>query len=510
MAAEVLREFLVGLGFKIEPSSEKKFQDAITSATLKANLLADAFVGVAKTIAENIGKAVGDLENLYFTSIRVGSSATNLKALTQASQDFGVSAAESLGNIEALAQALKTDPGKEAFVKSLGVQTRDANLQLRDTVDIANDLGKVLATKPDYLAQQLADLIGLTYRFQTMIKDPGWLGDLEKQKQLLEHGGYDQAALQAKELEQQLRLLGTRWDAIKTQLEGAIFGKQGENLDSLNKWLDAHGPEIEAAVHDIAVAFEILGRVLAKAAEGWHLIFQEAKQFGDYINNAFPNFSEKLGKGFGWLIDKLGFKDIVDQELGLASASSSTPKTSGTSRGIRLNNPGNLTYAGQPGASREGGAPGERDEAAFPSPAAGLLAMANQLELYSSRGLNNLTALLTRYAPPGENDTGAYIQDVAGQMHVGSSQSLNLHDPTVLSNLMNAMIHHENAGNPYRPQDVRSAAEGAIGAAHITLNNNPTININGAKDPSQTKQAVTDALADSYRKMTRNLQPTTQ
>src|SRR6266404_2989515 len=136
MAAETIRDFLVGIGFKVDQPTLKKFEDAITGATFKAGVLAQAFVGMAKAIAENIKEATKELSDLYYTSIRVGASAGNLKALGQAAQDFGVSTEEALGNIDELAKALQTDPGKEGFINSLGVRTREANGDLRDTVDI--------------------------------------------------------------------------------------------------------------------------------------------------------------------------------------------------------------------------------------------------------------------------------------------------------------------------------------------------------------------------------------
>ena len=140
-----------------------------------------------------------------------------------------------------------------------------------------------------------------------------------------------------------------------------------------------------------------------------------------------------------------------------------------------------------------------------------MLFRSRQLELDFARGRTTLEALLSKYAPPGENDTAAYIGDVAGQMHVGARQALSLHDPAVLSNLMNAMIHHEQAVNPYSPEQVRGAAQEAVNSiGSLTFNNAPVININGAQDTAKTKQAVTDALADSYRHMTRNLQRATR
>ena len=514
MAAETIRSFLVALGFKIDQPTLKKFEDVITASTLKANLLAGAFVGMAKSLAESLQDATRDLNNLYYTSVRVGSSATNLKALTQASQDFGVSSEEALGNIEALAKELRTDPSKESLINFLGVQTRDANHQLRDTVDIANDLGKALANQPDFMVNKFSQLLDLTYKFQTMIRDPGWLADLEKHQKLLASGDYEDAARGAAQLEQQLRGLQDRWDALKTRVESHLFKRLNQDFEDLGKWIDAHGPEIDAFVDGFATTVETAAKIvvplLGTIAEGWRLIFAEVKRLGEYVaggtsqdwmDRLFPT-SPINPKVFSWLIEKLGIKGPVDEALGLTGGQSAG---GAGAFGIRNNNPGNLEYRGQMGAVKAGGSPFEQRFAAWRTPQEGLAAMARQIELDFGRGRTNLESLLGKYAPPGENDTGAYIADVAGQLHVGASEALNLSDPAMLSNLMNAMIRHEDKVNPYRPEDVRAAAQGAI-EQQVTLNQTNHFTINGAQDPSKVKQAVADALQDSNRRMTRNLQ----
>jgi hypothetical protein len=75
---------------------------------------------------------------------------------------------------------------------------------------------------------------------------------------------------------------------------------------------------------------------------------------------------------------------------------------------IRNNNPGNLRFANQPGAT-----PGEGGFARFETPEAGLSAMQRQIELDTQeRGLT-LSAFLNKYAPPSENKTSNYIDFVA-------------------------------------------------------------------------------------------------
>jgi hypothetical protein len=72
------------------------------------------------------------------------------------------------------------------------------------------------------------------------------------------------------------------------------------------------------------------------------------------------------------------------------------------------NNPGNLKYAGQAGAERGEPAGDGGYFARFSSPQAGYDAIGKQVELDKKRG-GTLADFITKYAPPGSNDTGQYI-----------------------------------------------------------------------------------------------------
>lgn len=115
--------------------------------------------------------------------------------------------------------------------------------------------------------------------------------------------------------------------------------------------------------------------------------------------------------------------------------------TAGGGRARRNNNPGNLKYVGQKGATK-----GEDGFAVFPTPFDGMKAMRRQLFLdVSPQGRNlNLTDFITKYAPPSDNnDTAAYIAFVAKEMGIGETDNIS---GDQLTALQTAMIKME-AGN---------------------------------------------------------------
>lgn len=91
------------------------------------------------------------------------------------------------------------------------------------------------------------------------------------------------------------------------------------------------------------------------------------------------------------------------------------------SRAFRNNNPGNLRYAGQPGATG-------RDSsgfAIFPDYPTGWDALLRDLRAKLGRNPSlTIRSLLNVYAPPSENDTGAYINAVADELGMSADAPL--------------------------------------------------------------------------------------
>jgi hypothetical protein len=140
----------------------------------------------------------------------------------------------------------------------------------------------------------------------------------------------------------------------------------------------------------------------------------------------------KLGK----IIEKLwgfakGFgKSFVEQADKMADEYSppgkaATPTTPAAPR-VRTkadrNNPGDLRYAGQAGATNEGGF------ASFKTLAEGIAASNKQLNLFAARGINTIDQIISKWAPPNENNTAAYKAYIAKVVGKGVNEQLTSAD----------------------------------------------------------------------------------
>lgn len=124
-------------------------------------------------------------------------------------------------------------------------------------------------------------------------------------------------------------------------------------------------------------------------------------------------------------------------------------------RGIRNNNAGNLRdnnqdWLGETGADEDG-------FLIFESPVYGLRAMAKLIKNYGALyGVNTVAGIVTRYAPPSENNTKAYIDHVAAS--VGVSPNAPLMREHYLP-LIKAMVLHENGVQPYDDDTILKGIE---------------------------------------------------
>jgi hypothetical protein len=125
-------------------------------------------------------------------------------------------------------------------------------------------------------------------------------------------------------------------------------------------------------------------------------------------------------------------------------------------RGERNNNPGNIVKSDIFWRGEIAG--DDKRFESFASPDEGIRALAVILQNYQKKyGLNTVRGIINRYAPPVENDTGAYINAVSGALGVSPDTPLNLADPGTLLPLVTAVIKHENGRVLYDQALIASA-----------------------------------------------------
>lgn len=289
-----------------------------------------------------------------------------------------------------------------------------------------------------------------------------------------------------------------------------VWKEGGKSLIDWSRWL----PDIELAQRLLTVMgdqWKELGEIISAVVD---------RRWGDLGKHAVKFAQLAIG---GW---KDVYNTIRGQIQGLPNLNVPLPGPQpehpyslfgGSSnpsdpRGIRNNNPGNLNYVGQNGATKEGGPNGRF--AVFQTAEAGLQALADQLRRYGSRGINSVRAIISKFAPASENNTQAYINSVSRGLGIGSDSALDLNDPRILQGLMGAIIRVENGKNPYSAEQIASAsgvrAASATGSTPVTVSQQTTIQVTGSGDPHATAQAVAQAQGGVNQRLVRNMKTAAQ
>lgn len=224
--------------------------------------------------------------------------------------------------------------------------------------------------------------------------------------------------------------------------------------------------------------------------------------------SATPAVEDSANRSADWVKENLGFDPrsvgrtirgwFGDDEPDQHAQSAKAP------RGIRNNNPGNIDFRGQSGATLE--RPGGRF-ARFETAYDGLKALSRQLMRYfegktTGKPLQTLNDIISTWAPGNENNTGAYIAQLSKMMGVAPDAILNLKDPQVMSSLMNGIIHHENGRNPYPSELVRMAAGGG---ASQNIQQETVINIHGVSDPREAANITVERQKNVNSQLTQQL-----
>lgn len=136
-------------------------------------------------------------------------------------------------------------------------------------------------------------------------------------------------------------------------------------------------------------------------------------------------------------------------------------------RAVRNNNPGNINK-GQPWQGLMPPAQMNPAQAAEPrfcvflSPQWGFRAMATILHVYADQhGVTTLRGAISRWAPPTENNTGAYLNHICQLTGVPPDAPFEFHDALHMQSLVKAISIHEVGEWAFKDADAIAGVETA-------------------------------------------------
>lgn len=145
---DVIREYLIALGWKIDEGSWKRFQDAVAMTTKVTGEIGSVALETATAIELMVARVARQYESLYYVSQRTYQSVGFLQASQFGFQQIGMSAGQAIGSIESVAASLRQNP----WLASLFGGARTP----QKIADALQDSGL-----PYFVQARLAGLVGL-------------------------------------------------------------------------------------------------------------------------------------------------------------------------------------------------------------------------------------------------------------------------------------------------------------------------------------------------------------
>jgi hypothetical protein len=156
--SQTLREYLIGLGFKLDEQSYKKFNEGILKSAKNVSELGTGAVGAATAIGYAVEKIARQFEDLYYSSQRTGSAVVQLKGYEYGARQVGVSAEAARSSVEGMAAAIRTNPGLAGLLRGMGLDPSNAQQS------VVGIVGKMKATFGEggyFVAQNMAGMFGI-------------------------------------------------------------------------------------------------------------------------------------------------------------------------------------------------------------------------------------------------------------------------------------------------------------------------------------------------------------
>ncbi|KFU32242.1 hypothetical protein SEEB0188_23275, partial [Salmonella enterica subsp. enterica serovar Bareilly str. CFSAN000188] len=243
--------------------------------------------------------------------------------------------------------------------------------------------------------------------------------------------------------------------AIETVLKSPELGKW---IDGLSDGIRRFGnylasPEFQKDVEAFISGVERLGRVIGKVID-WisgksditaddiksrSSILSDEKRTDPVTSETYTPGGDDDPRVWSWL--KGVKKFFASGDVKPVDGKQADVHAKGRTIADRFNNPANLRYAaGYETANTRSG-----KFAVFPSLDEGVLAAAKQLQIYGTKGINNIHDIISKWAPSNENNTKAYIGHVVNATGRSEFEKLNLNDTRTLAKLITAMSVKEGA-----------------------------------------------------------------
>lgn len=282
--ADVIREFLVSLGYKVDANSEKRFETSVRSATLQAELLGRAIAATAEKVFDGVTQISKSFEQVYWQAQRTQATVQGIRSIGYAASQLGSTAENAGASIENFGRQLKWNPGFEGFLKSLGVATRDTK-GLRASTAILVDFANKIRSRPKAEQFGLAEAAGIDLATLEAIQSGEFQKRLDEYNKKIEAQALnsEEAAKKGAEFTQAMRSLGATLEVVGQKLMSEFAGPLQRFVEAFDKWTNENGKSFVETIETIGRTMSELAAMVEKVAAALKPLWE-----------GFDNFSKQL------------------------------------------------------------------------------------------------------------------------------------------------------------------------------------------------------------------------
>lgn len=279
MASTVLEEFLVKLGFQVDPAQHNRFQDAMKESQSRIETFNKSLIGVVDrfanlaTLASGAGvglaaamNKIGEhLSGLAFAAERIGSTPEKITAFENAMKMLGGTAEGARASLENIARAERTTPGllQALFGVKPGTDPVDAMRQ------IGQHFAELIRRGPAGMAQaiQEAQLANIDQAEMLRLANQNMNKFYEESRDRVRRWGadMDQAGRIAQDQQRNITRLQEHWQGFTTYLYQTFGPEYVGALGVINGWFDTNAPKVKSHVDSLKRDFDGLVGGLADA-----------------------------------------------------------------------------------------------------------------------------------------------------------------------------------------------------------------------------------------------------
>jgi muramidase (phage lysozyme) len=304
--SDVIREFLVKLGFELDQPGFIQFIGGIGKATLAA-------AGLGAAVVAAVAKLSEASEQLYFMSQRTKAGVAQIQSYAFAVSQLGGTAEGAKASLENLANFLRASPGAKGIISALGINPAE------DPTKIMTDLGAKFRQMPIYRAQMLASMFGIDQK--TMFALMSGLGQFSAAyADMLKKAGVNSqaAAASSHAFMIELRLLGAAFDILAQKVNQNLAGPLGQDIKSFRLMFVNNFGLITHIITEVTTGIlntaEVILRLILRAAQGFNDLSAFFQTLSGHTQHVIEAFAALL---IGWRLLNTAF---MNSPLGIIAA----------------------------------------------------------------------------------------------------------------------------------------------------------------------------------------------